>query len=197
MRGLPVVLFACAVAIVACHSAPSAAPTPATTPRVMTRVVVSDGFVPDRGDSAIRAFVADVPPFDSGGECAFVRTSGSGSTLVTAFFPNRTSAKMQATLAFDSAGRLIRYTEIHGVVRFRLPPGTTDAQRDSVLRAATTAVRSTMVTLDYALDQGILSNRGGGKPSHAVLGSVRAVENLESAGRPRERMERVRKLCGV
>ncbi len=156
-----------------------------------------EAFVPDRGDSAIRAFVADVPPFDSAGECAITRTTGSGSTVVTAFFPDRPTARMQATLAFDSAGRLIRYMEVHGVVRFRLPPGTTDAQRDSILRAATSAMRSTMVTLDYAMDQGVLSNRGGGKPSHAALGSVRAMENLESAGRPRERLERIRKLCGV
>ena len=42
-----------------------------------------------------------------------------------------------------------------------------------------------------------LSNSGGGRPTDAVSGSVRAFEALERLGPPRARLERLRKLCGV
>jgi hypothetical protein len=99
---------------------------------------------------------------------------------------------------FDSAGRLVRYSETRGVVHLDGPIGTmSPAQRDSVFRAAEARVRTTSISLDYAIDQAIVSNRGGGKPTDAVLATVRSVERLEKLGPPMARMERMRKLCGV
>jgi hypothetical protein len=75
--------------------------------------------------------------------------------------------------------------------------GMTDVQRDGTIRAAEAGQRSTSISLDYAIDQALVSNRGAGRPTHAVLGTVRSIENLEQLGRPKARLERVRRLCGV
>jgi hypothetical protein len=106
-------------------------------------------------------------------------------------------AQLQVSVTFDSAGRLVRYSERRGVVRFAPTPGMTPPQIDSLVRATEAKVRSTSISMDYAIDQAVVSNRGGGKPTEAVLGSVRAIERLDKLGPPVARMERMRKLCGV
>ena len=53
------------------------------------------------------------------------------------------------------------------------------------------------VTLNFAIDQGIARNFGGGKPDNAVLATVRVMESLPALGPVKERLARVRKLCGV
>lgn len=73
----------------------------------------------------------------------------------------------------------------------------TPEQIDSLIRKAEASIRSTTINMDYAIDQAIVSNRGGGKPTVAVLGTVRAVKRLEKVGPPAARLERMRKLCGV
>jgi hypothetical protein len=80
-----------------------------------------------------------------------------------------------------------------------LPPttGMTSEQRDSTIRATNAAMRSTLITIDYAIDQAIISNRGGGRPTDAILSNVRAVEKIEKFGPIVARVERVRRLCGV
>ena len=40
-------------------------------------------------------------------------------------------------------------------------------------------------------------NRGGGKPTNAVIGTIRSMERLDKLGPPVARIERARKLCGV
>ena len=67
----------------------------------------------------------------------------------------------------------------------------------SSLRAALNATRSTNVSLDYAIDQAVVSNRGGGRPTEAIIGNVRQIESLEKLGPLTARIERIRKLCGV
>lgn len=156
-----------------------------------------ESFVPVRGDSAVRAFVADAPPTDAGGDCTLARTSGSGALRVVAFFPTRAAMAMSVTLQFDSAGHLISYGEARNPPHFKLPPGATPAMRDSIMHGAQDAIRTTTVSLNYAMDQAFAVNRGGGKPTVAVVGTVRAAEHLQSLGDPAARMERVRKLCGV
>lgn len=174
------------------------APT-AGSPLVQTRTTISsESFSPVRSEAALRAFVPDVPFDETGGECTLVRSGGSGATTVTAYFPARANVKSSVTVIFDSTGRAVRYNELRGGVRsFRFPPGTTQAQRDSAFRAAGQAERTTTVQLDWAIDQALLVNRGGGKPTAAVIGYVRQVERLESLGRPSDRLERIRRLCGV
>lgn len=198
--------FVGAATIVACSSraprqtapAPIATPaTRATPPMQRTEVLLGDSFSPRTGDAAIHAFVPDVVPVDSGGECTVSRTGGSGATIVSAGFPTRAASHTQATLMFDSAGHLIRYSERRGGAKMPSTVGMTTVQRDSALRAATMAVRSTTVTLDYAIDQAVVANRGGGRPTDAILGTVRAIESLEKLGPLTARIERVRKLCGV
>jgi hypothetical protein len=202
-----VAMMAVATGIVAaCSSSPSHAPAPvatatpvtrADTPIRRTQVVISESFSPRTGAAAINAFIPEIAPVDSGGECLVTRTGGSGATIVNASFPSRAVAHTQATIMFDSSGRLIRYSERRGGTRTPSTVGMTDAQRDSTIRAASVATRSTSVTLDYAIDQAIVSNRGGGQPTNAILSTVRAVETLPKFGPLAARVERVRRLCGV
>jgi hypothetical protein len=164
---------------------------------VRTSVRAGETFIPRTGDEAIRAFVPDVSGEETGGECTFVRTGGSGATVATAYYPSRLMARLQVSVTFDSAGRLVRYSERRGIVRFAPTPGMTPAQIDSLVRATEAQVRSTSISMDYAIDQAVVSNRGGGKPTEAVLATVRAIERLDKLGPPVARMERMRKLCGV
>ena len=204
MRVVSVMSLACAI-VTACSSrasqptgpAPATTPTRAAAPIQRTEVFIGDSFSPRTGDAALRAFIPDVAPVDSGGECTVSRTGGSGATIVSAWFPTRAASHTQATLMFDSVGHLIRYSERRGGAKMPSTVGMTNAQRDSSLRAATMAVRSTTLTMDYAIDQAVVANRGGGRPTDAILGTVRAIENLEKLGPLTTRVERVRKSCGV
>jgi hypothetical protein len=58
-------------------------------------------------------------------------------------------------------------------------------------------MRSTTISLDYPIDQAIVMNRGGGKPTDAVMGTIRDVERVETLGPVTARIDRMRKLCGV
>lgn len=183
-----------------CRSSPApAAPAPVsradTTRRV--NVFIGESFSPRTGSAAIAEFVPDIAPTDSGGECMVSRTGGSGATIVSVAFPSRAASRTQATIVFDSSGRLTRYSERRGGSRIPSTVGMTAAQRDSTVRVASLATRSTTISLDYAIDQAVISNRGGGKPTDAVLSTVRAVEKLEKFGPIVARIERVRRLCGV
>lgn len=181
-----------------CHSAPAPAPAPVSGTRVTrTSVVVGERFQPLTSDSALSAFVPEIAPMDSGGECDIRRSSGSGATFVSASFPTRAAARMRVGLAFDSLGHLVRYTEQRGVWTPHLPPRATPTQVDSAIHAAINATRSTNLSIDYALDQAVISNTGGSRPQQGVLSTVRAMESRENLGNPRARLERVRKLCGV
>jgi hypothetical protein len=164
---------------------------------VQTRVGIGDSFSPQRGDAALKAFVPEVPANLATGECNLMRTSGSGATIVIAYFPSRTAVQTQLNLSFDSAGHLVRFNERRGVPK--MPPMTnmTPAQRDSTIRVNDAAIRSTNVSLDYAIDQAIAMNRGAGRPTTAIIGTVRAVEALQQLGPPKEHVERARRLCGV
>ncbi len=163
---------------------------------VRTGVSVGDTFYPQRGAAALRDFKPDIAADETGGECQLLRTGGSGATVVIAYYPRRTDARFQATITFDSSGHVVRYNERRGVPH--LPrTGLSVAQLDSALRAAESSTRSTTVSMDYPIDQAIATNRGGGKPTTAVIGTVREIERLASLGPPAERLERVRKLCGV
>jgi hypothetical protein len=183
----------------ACRSAShtNTAPAAPAARATMVRVVRGEIFFPAAGDSAIRAFVPDVQPVDSGGECRVMRTSGSGATITTAYFPSFDSTRTTVSVMFDSVGHLVRYSENRGAVRLRTPPSMSEAQRDSVFRASRAAVRTTTISFDYAIDQAVASNDGGGLPNRAVIGSVRSMENLEKLGPPTKRLARVRRLCGV
>ena len=206
------------LAIAACHGASStpapAPPAPATPPPARSGATTSgnvtvvpatrDVFVatgasfrPVRGDSALRAFVPEVAAQESGGECSVTRTGGSGATMVMASFPARTKALMQVNITFDSSGRLVRYSERRGVPDMSATKGVRFEQIDSLIRAQEAKTRTTSVSLDYAIDQGIAMNRGGDRPTIAVMGTVREIERMEKLGPPTARLERVRKLCGV
>jgi hypothetical protein len=105
---------------------------------------------------------------------------------------------MNVSITFDSAGRVARYSEVRGMTGLRgAPPRASDAQRDSLLRAALAATRTTSISLDYSIEQAILRNHGGGQPDHAVLVTPREVESLPVLGPIKDRLVLVRKLCGV
>jgi len=198
-----------AAVVAACSSNPKTAPAtaPAPAPSQVARsrpdssrdlfVRVGDSFSPLRGDAALKSFVPEVAADIAAGECNLIRTGGSGATIVSAYFPTRAHPLTQMSLAFDSAGHLVNFSERRGIPK--LPPMTnmTPAQRDSAIRAVEANLRSTTVTLNYALDQGVIMNRGGSKPTVAALGTVRSVESLEQLGPPKAHVERARRLCGV
>ena len=196
-----------AVCATACGSSRPAATTPmpalpatsaGTSPTdimVRTRVGVGDSFSPQRGEAALRAFVPEVALDQTGGECQSIRTEGSGATVVSAYYPKRVGVQTQVTVTFDSAGHVARYSERRGVPA---PiKGVPTAKLDSALRASEAAVRSTTISFDYAIDQAIVMNHGGGKPTDAVIGAVRTMESVAKLGPPKETLERMRKLCGV
>jgi len=198
-RGTACLTLAAALGQLACHSssAPSSSP-PAPAPQARDVLIsIGESFSARGGAAALRDFTPELAPVDSGGECVVGRTSGSGATVVQAYFPSRTAVRTQMSITFDSAGRLVRVSDRWGVTRVPSTVGMTPAQRDSTLRAASTATRSTQVTLDYAVDQAFAMNRGGGRPTDAITGPVRDVERLRQLGPPLARIERVRRLCGV
>jgi YD repeat-containing protein len=197
-RGAACLVLAAALGQLACHSsAPSSSPT-AAAPQVRD-VLISAGesFSARGGAAALRDFTPEMAPVDSGGECVVGRTSGSGATVVNAYFPSRAGVRTQMTINFDSAGRLVRVTDRWGVTRVPSTVGITPAQRDSTFRAASSATRTTQVMLDYVVDQAFAMNRGGGRPTDAITASVRDIERLRQLGPPVARIERVRRLCAV
>jgi hypothetical protein len=154
-------------------------------------------FSPKRGAAALQAFVPDVAADITTGECNLTRTSGSGATVVIAYFPARSRPQTQMSLSFDSAGHLVRFGERRGIPKIPSTTGMSLAQRDSTIRVNNDAIRSTDISLDYAVDQAMVMNRGGNRPWMAVMGTVREVESLEQLGPPRSHVERARRLCGV
>ena len=197
---------AAAIFVVACSTTPkptSTTPPVADTaraarqPDVMVRVRSSESFTPQRGEAAIQAFVPEIAPVDSGGECYTGRLPGSGATTISASFPTRKAPRTTITLVFDSAGHLARYSELRGVPRPQSPIGLTDAQREEAVRVAVDTTRSTSLSFDYAIDQAVVMNRGGRKPTNAIMGTIRSFERLDKLGPPIARIERARKLCGV
>jgi hypothetical protein len=194
------------MATIACASHTSPTPVPDSGAfRVQTgvettlvRMIPVGTINPRSGAEALAQWKADVPAVDSGGECELSRSSGSGATFVRAMFPSARESRTTIALSFDSAGRLIRFSESRGMNVIKMPPGTTTARaRDSVLAATVAANRSTTITLDLALDHGMAMNRGGNAPVTAVRGNVREMESLEQFGPPKARIARARKLCGV
>jgi hypothetical protein len=167
-----------------------------TSGTIMIRgVTSSESFVPGMSPQALKAFVAEVPPDEKGGECTLTRTRGNGALTATAFYPTRTASATQVTITFDSAGHVVRYSEVRGVPHIK--PGLRIEQVDSAHHAIQAVMRSTSITFDYPVDRAFALNRGASKPTTAITSTVREMENLDNLQRPAARMERMRKLCGV
>jgi hypothetical protein len=161
-----------------------------------TTIAIGDSFSPKSDAAAIAAFVLDLAPVDTGGECSVIRTSGSGATIVMASFPRRANSHTQVSLSFDSAGHLVRFSDSrNGWHAPRMPMAK--EKLDSVIRADLNATRASSISFDYPLDQALAINRGGAKPTEAIIGSVRAFENMAKLGPPSARIAMVRRLCGV
>ena len=197
------VLFAAALALASCRTT---APSPAAAPVASASasgtaggfIRISESYRPETGPAALKAFVADVSAKEDGGECQVARTSGSGATTVSASYPTRVGSQLQVTVTFDSAGHLIRYAEFRGSPP-TIPrgPRVTSASVDSAFREHEARNRSTAITLDYGADRATAMNRGGGRPTIVITGTVREIERLDQLGPPTARLERMRKHCGV
>lgn len=192
--------------VVAACSKPSAAPAPApasapggTASRIVTdtriqTVATVERIYPKTGAQALKDFVTDALPDETGGECQLTRTTGNGALTAIASYPSRAAAKSNVVVTFDSAGHVVRYAESRGI-----PPvfrGKME-QVDSVRRAFEADHRSTTISFDYGADRAMAMNRGAGKPIVAITSAVRDMEKLENLQQPAARMERMRKLCGV
>ncbi len=200
-------LIVIAVAIVACSSGQPATSIPVPQPApgqrgpndvlIQTRRVdVTGSFSPRSDQASIDAYVPDIAPFDSGGECNVLRTGGNGATIVSAQYPDRLHARTSVTMTFDSAGHMVRFNERHSDRANEAYRGCAE-QLDSALQAHTRVTRSSTVQLDFVLDQGLALSSGAGKPTIAISAPVRVIERLARLGPPTERMARSRKLCGV
>jgi hypothetical protein len=169
---------------------------PVATGTIMVRAMgTEDRFIPGMGAQALKDFVAEVKPDESGGECSLSRTRGNGALMVIAYYPTRSASNTQVVITFDSVGHVVHYTETRGVPHIK--PGLRMEQADSARRAIEATMRSTSVSFDYPVDRAFAMNRGAGKPTVAITSTVREMENLENLQRPTARMERARKLCGV
>lgn len=191
----------CAFAATACRptSDTSAAPMSAIvdSPAVIQLVRIGERFSPQSGAAALRAFIPEVAPVETGGECRLTRTRPGGATTVSAYFPSFDSARAVITLMFDTAGNLVRFSDRRGLVRFPGGRGRTMQELDSIRRASEARIRSTSINFDYPVDQAIATNSGGGKPTEAIIAPVPEMQHLEKLGPPVERIRLARRLCSV
>jgi hypothetical protein len=198
-------LTVCAVVIgVACVSIASVAHAQAVAPadpgRAPANIRQLELIGPTGRGASIPfdSFVAEVESNEIGGECNSASPFGPNSTVVIANFPTRAAPLMNAVLTFDSVGHLIRYNETRGFSGARGVPATaTPAERDSIRAAQGAAIRSTSISFDYTTGLAILRNFGGRQPSVIATAPVAVVEKMPQFGPINERVERVRKLCGV
>ena len=185
-----------AISLAACRSGMAAPEPQAAAPTTMT-AVTREVIVPV-GQRTNGSRFRDRAVGRGGGECQTIRTTATGAVFKTAYYPSKADARVTVSLTFDSVGRLIRSTQTNGVLRFHLPPGdTTPATRDSDLSAAVQSVHSTTISLDYVTDDGLLIQRGGGRPERSMLVSTTAVGDLEVLGRPAERACEAATTCHV
>ncbi len=180
-----------------CASSP--APTPTTTPAGVV-AVSRDIFVPVNpgpGAATIHDFAIAPWHYDRF-DCMPLRTTPSGAVMETVEYPSRRAPQVSVSLTLDSAGRLVRSSETHGVFRFRPPTGdTTRSALDSALRAQAASQQSTMISLDYVVDPGLLIKRGGRRTLQTLAVSTRAVADLPSLDRPAEHAREAMRDCHV
>ncbi len=159
-----------------------------------------DVFVPVNPRTAAGS-IADfaVPPWHYDRfECRPVRTTPSGAVIETVDYPSRDAPAVAVTVTLDSAGRLVRSSENHGVFRLHAPAaGTTRVALDSALRAQAAAERSTVISLDYVVDPGLLMTGRGGRILQTLAVSTRAVADLALLDRPGRHAREAMRDCHV
>ncbi len=158
-----------------------------------------DVFVPvnPRAAAATVADFAVAPWHYDRFECRPVRTTPSGAVIETVDYPSRDAPEVAVTVTLDSAGHLVRSSETHGVFRFHAPAGMTRVALDSALRAHAAAERSTLISLDYVVDPGLLMKRGGGRSLQTLNVSTRAVADLPLLDRPARHAREAMRDCHV
>ena len=111
-------------------------------------------------------------------ECGPARITPAGARIQTVYYPTSADAQVALSITLDSAGRLVRSSETHGVLRFHYAPeDTSRAAQDSARRAQMRALRQTVVSLDYVVDPGLVLRREGNGPPQSMTVSTRAVED--------------------
>jgi hypothetical protein len=176
-----------------------AAAAQADSSGVRTMVVYRESFQATYGAAALDAFTAELDTPESGGECQMWHLpKGTVATNVNAWFPNHVKPMLTVELSFDSTGALRLYREVRGpLVMSTLGRGSTLAQRDSAYLAMRIGRRFTNIAFNYSTGEAILRNYGAGKPDNAVVAKVSDVELLPKFGPVKDRIARVRKLCGL
>jgi hypothetical protein len=197
LAGAPA-LAALLLAAVLAGCAASAAP-PAGRPRAAARgadsPVVGERLHRDRL-LALRRFRPARPAVDSGGECVVREGFAPGERILAGYFPSRADGEVLVNLTVDSAGRLLRYEERRGLLRVPgMAQARTAAARDSAVRAAERATRTTHIWLDRVTGEARAVNQGGGEPSEGVFGRVDEFETARELGLPGARAARVAALC--
>jgi hypothetical protein len=186
-----------ASALAACASAGgSTSPRPGSArPDAAGSVVLGERYRSDRR-GALRRFQPARPAVDSGGECVVRESPMPGTRLLAGYFPNRAQGEVLVSLTVDSAGRVLQYDERRGLLQIPgMARATTPAARDSAVAAAERGTRITEIWLDRVTGEARAINRGGGKPSEGVFGTVAEFETSRQLGRPGTRALRVVDLC--
>jgi hypothetical protein len=144
----------------------------------------------------LRDFAPAVPAVDTGGECRRVATTPVGGAMLAVAFPSRAAPQMSVTLTTAADGRLLRVSEFRGVpVPTKIPPGAPSGVRDSLLTAARTRDRTTMISVDFMTGTVVASNIGGGLPDTSATGDLREVDQLPALHMPVARAARALALC--
>jgi hypothetical protein len=168
MRPTVILLLACA----AC--APRTTVTTVTTATSTVESVQVAQFSPS---GSLAAFVAAVPAFEGGGECA---TYPVGSRrMVVLSFAGAEGAKRNVALTVDAGGKLLSYSDARGDLEMN---GTGPR---------------TVVTVGFDGNTSTASNEHGGSSSTPGMAAGTAAEgmDLENLGTPRRMMEMVKQRC--
>lgn len=153
---------------------------------------------PNATPAALARFRPAQPAPDTSGVCEpRVMRIGSGRQI-TMWIPDRATARATIAAIFDSTGRLVRSSERRGVIAVRTPGGAKSMEEvRRAFDAAEAAVRTTMLSFDYVIDQALLTNRGGGQADETVMARASEAGALESLGRPRARLDAMIARCGA
>lgn len=168
----------------------------------------TDALVPVQGraneSASLLVFHPDLPAVDGAFECTGNEQIGQSevgrrlfdpkAVSISAVFPSRAETRATVVVVVDSTGRIIRYAERRGpAIKPIVASGSVPTAAE--VAAAASAVRSTMITLDYRQGRAIVANRGGGRPDEVVFGPVGVVDSMDRFGKPGDRAARVVAQC--
>lgn len=141
-------------------------------------------------------FQPALPAVDGPFECAKPERIAPNLVIYIGHFPTNQDYRAAVVVTTDAYGLMSRSGERRGPpIRPITRPDMTSEEKGTALVAATNAVRSTTISLDWLTNRGGVRNHGGGIPDTSATDSVATIERLEQLGRPGDRARRVFAEC--